>query len=136
MFIVYINLQILASIFYSLFHIFYLLLVYCTYFIFSILLLEALITEEPSDEHKFSGGWLLFLFIFSHIHLNDYVKLLLKRIQQIRIICFLRDITPGRIATLSSGVTPNPRSITPSASGPQISRCVVSSKMFVNIKNT
>lgn len=89
MFIVYINLQILASIFYSLFHIFYLLLVYCTYFIFSILLLEALITEEPSGEHKFSGGWLLFLFIFSHIHLNDYVKLLLKRIQQIRDHLFL-----------------------------------------------
>lgn len=89
MFIVYINLQILASIFYSLFHIFYLLLVYSTYFIFSILLLEALITEEPSGEHKFSGGWLLFLFIFSHIHLNDYVKLLLKRIQQIRDHLFL-----------------------------------------------
>ncbi len=89
MFIVYINLQILASIFYSLFHIFYLLLVYSTYFIFSILLLEALITEEPSGEHKFSGGWLLFLFIFSHIHLNDYVKLLLKRIQKIRDHLFL-----------------------------------------------
>ena len=89
MFIVYINLQILASIFYSLFPIFYLLLVYSTYFIFSIILLEALITEEPSGEHKFSGGWLLFLFIFSHIHLNDYVKLLLKRIQQIRDHLFL-----------------------------------------------
>ena len=89
MFIVYINLQILASIFYSLFHIFYLLLVYCTYFIFSILLLEALITEEPSDEHKFSGGWLLFLFIFSHIHIKDYYNLLLKRIQQIRDHLFL-----------------------------------------------
>lgn len=89
MFIVYINLQILASIFYSLFHIFYLLLVYCTYFIFSILLLEALITEEPSGEHKFSGGWLLFLFIFSHIHIKDYYNLLLKRIQQIRDHLFL-----------------------------------------------
>ncbi len=89
MFIVYINLQILASIFYSLFHIFYLLLVYCTYFIFSILLLEALITEEPSGEHKFSGGWLLFLFIFSHIHIKDYYNLLLKRIQKIRDHLFL-----------------------------------------------
>lgn len=89
MFIVYINLQILASIFYSLFHIFYLLLVYSTYFIFSILLLEALITEEPSGEHKFSGGWLLFLFIFSHIHIKDYYNLLLKRIQQIRDHLFL-----------------------------------------------
>ena len=67
----------------------HLFLIYYIYFIFSILLLEALITEEPSGEHKFSGGWLLFLFIFSHIHIKDYYNLLLKRIQKIRDHLFL-----------------------------------------------
>lgn len=155
MFIVYINLQILASIFYSLFHIFYLLLVYYSYSIFSILLLAPLITELTSV----CLIWIAFHYIWEKINKNkshptiriladgSYSYFLIyiwttmsnycwNAFNRLGIICFLRDITPGRIATLSSGVTPNPRSITPSASGPQISRCVVSSKMFVNIKNT
>ena len=47
-------------------------------------------TEEPSGEHKFSGGWLLFLFIFSHIH--EGYSVVNYKIGKFKVVCMLNVI--------------------------------------------
>lgn len=91
MFIVYINLQILASIFtvYSTYFIYYQYTALISYFQY---FFRSTNNRRASGEHKFSGGWLLFLFIFL-IHIKDYYNLLLNAFKRLGIICFLRDIT-------------------------------------------